>query len=1028
MREILGMAIVLFAVLAFICLITGDALFYTLGSSVRGFLLALFGVYSFFVLFDLVLVGLKLTSDKSVIPTKSRKKYFVIRVAVLCVFVIVHLAVSVNVKEGLGFNVSNAYKSGLGGFASTTALGVIGSLLTSPILALASVFGTYALYSIILLLCLAYVFKNLIFSVKRSPKENVARGSGRGDRHDNKKDKRTGDGIVEEAPLIADEGFVESRQKRGFFISEDSAFAKKSKKDVAEGARNADTTFTGRFEFKGEQSKATAPVKETEPRRPIFVDGGEKIDLRTRKDSVQDMGRSYDDYVGRVKRTDVSGVIPREDNGVRPIDGEFVRNVYTVPVDRPEGRDNGERTSVETSPFGTRTDSREETRNVFGGRFGVAEDASENNYSDITRNETPSDRSGNDAFTDLGDDRANSFLRGDPTESKDGDDEMNVRYGEIKDFERPLRGVKDREPDPVDKEDDGDGNTDDFPDEDIEKTNVPPYRGGSFTKEPVRDPSPMRGEQISIFNKPKPKFVIPDDGSEPIENMPVDYDYKRPPVTLLSDYKQDDQQTWEERGRQKWCAETIVKVIKVKKNIDVVVEDIVTGPAVTRYDISIPDTVSPSEIYSTRQDLSFRLQTGGELRMYSIPYTSHIGIEIANRFPRTVGLKEVLMSDSYEKAAQKSGLHFVYGEDLLGNAITMNINAMPHLLVCGTTGSGKSICLNTMLVSLIYRYSPAEFRLIIIDPKKVEFKNFKNLPHLVFNDILGLDNRAIAVLEWAVNEMDRRYDLFADLGYKDIFEFNRYAAEKGEKKMPCILILIDEFAELVMAQPQNKKKIETYIGRLAQKARSAGISLICATQRASVNVITGSIKANIASRICFKTSSPVDSRVILDEQGADKLLGRGDGLYKTTEDSTLHRGQGAFISNEEVKKVVAYVVENNKCYYDNKLLETINAAANEDEEDKDMPRSSAVKANPTRPDEVDEDYKRALCFAIKRKVVSGSSLRTILRIGYNKSATIINWMEKMGYITPILENRMRNVLFTREEYENTYGEFIEDID
>ena len=357
----------------------------------------------------------------------------------------------------------------------------------------------------------------------------------------------------------------------------------------------------------------------------------------------------------------------------------------------------------------------------------------------------------------------------------------------------------------------------------------------------------------------------------------------------------------------------------------------------------------------------------------------------------------------------------------------MNINAMPHLLVCGTTGSGKSVCLNVLLVSLLYRYSPAELRIIIVDPKKVEFKNFKGIPHLVFNEILGTDNRTVAVLEWVVQEMERRYDFIGDNGCKDIFEYNDRAENEGGRKMPCLLVLIDEYADLVMAQQQNKKKIENYIERLAQKARAAGISLICATQRASVSVISGSIKTNIISKICFQTNSGVDSRVILDEQGAEKLLGHGDALYRTSGSGSLKRGQGAFMSNEEVKKVVAYIIENNKAYFDNKLLQTISDAANSDEEET-LNKPQPVRGLPSRPDEVDEDFKRALRFAIKRQVVSGSSLRTMLRIGYNKSASIIAWMERMGYISPITENRMRKVQITRDDYERVYGEFVEDFD
>lgn len=1009
LKEVGGMALVLFSVLSFLCLITGDALFYTLGASVQGFLLGLFGVYAFFVLFDLALLGLKLASGRSVVAKRFTKKYFVIRVTIICVFAILHLAISHKPDLDFGGRIAAAYTGGLSGFSGTTVAGVLGTLLTTPIISLASYFGTYFLYGVTVLLCIAYVFGKNFFAVfkkggkpapksKRQPKKPVAKKAS---------------GYEEDEEDEEDDG-EDDASYEPYFFDEDGAFLKKSKKEMQSGAINDITPFTGEFLFKdGKSSPQEPPARENassgrsardEVGRFSYVEAdgyGDyegKIDLKKQKDSVGGIGRDFSDYgyddktIGSFgKRSDVSDYIPREDGFSEiPDDAASDDKVYTVPFEKPD--------AVRSKTYSE--DNVDEYDDTPGDDYGDRGYYNENNDDDF--NAGKEDRGARSYF----DQERDSMT--DENEDIFGQDEFSdfndvrIKTAEVKTFEREEE-------------------------EDDEYDDYPPQRIQHIRTESARIPQEPSNRFFSgIGNEGrKMEYEIPaDDGSEPIENMPIDYKYNAPPIDLLEEYKQDPQKAWEETNRQRWCIDTIIKVIKTKKNIDVQVENVTIGPAVSRYDISVPEPHGPTEILALRQDLAFRLQTGDELRMYSVPYTSYIGIEIKNKHARTVGLRESLLSENYANTATKKGLHFVFGEDLLGNTIVMDLNSMPHLLVCGTTGSGKSVCLNVMLISLMYRYSPAELRLIIVDPKMVEFQNFKGAPHLVFNEILGIDDRTISVLEWCVEEMERRYRIMANSGCKDVFEYNK---KTKDKKMPCLLILIDEYADLVNAQQQNKKKIENCVDRLAAKARAAGISLVLAMQRASAAVVSGSIKTNIISRICFQTGSGVDSRVILDEQGAEKLLGSGDALYRLKGAGNLQRGQGAYLSNDEAKKVLDYIIENNKCYYDNKLLQEINDSVRQEEEGEVIGSSrSAIRGIPTRPDEVDEDYKLALRFAIKRQVVSGSSLRTQLRIGYNKSASIINWMEKMGYISPILENRMRKVLFTREDYEETYGEFIED--
>ena len=1002
-KEVSGMALVLFSVLSLLCLITGDALFYTLGTSVQGFLLGVFGVYSFFVLADLALWGLKLASGKSVVSKRVRKKYFLIRVAIVCVFAILNLAISLKAEATFGEQISAAYTGGLAGFAGTSVAGVFGVFLNAPLVALASYFGTYFLYGVTILLCVAYVFGEKILSVFAKKDKRPAKPQ--------KKGKKTTDTEIDDVGEITYEPY---------FFDEDGSFMKKSKKEIQSRVINNITPFTGEFYFKDdpqpEKSGAQSYARPAaDPRGEIgkysyvdadgYGDNDGKIDLKKQKDKLGGLGSDFSDYgYGNYsgdygKRSEVSGVIQKEGdfkNALDEIDDD--KKVYTVPFDKG---DIAPATHREQSDAEFYSDSGENDGISKRDLYGETYDGGYGNGG------FDGDNNGGAAAYFGAKDRSDAVNAEEDIFDKEEDfsdfSDVYPKKTEVKTFERERGGDTDG------------GYYDGY---------GPAARGArSFYGEDNAKDTPEFVSGVAR-NNPPVENEIADDGSEPIENMPLDYQYNAPPIDILEEYKQDPQKAWEETTRQKWCIDTIIKVIKTKKNIDVQVENVTTGPAVSRYDISVPEPHGPSEILALRQDLAFRLQTGDELRMYSVPRTSYIGIEIANKHARTVGLRDSLLSQDYADTMGKSGLHFIFGEDLLGNTIVMDLNSMPHLLVCGTTGSGKSVCLNVMLISLMYRYSPAELRIIIVDPKMVEFQSFKGAPHLVFNEILGTDDRTISVLDWCVEEMERRYKAMANLGCKDIFEYNK---KTKEKKMPCLLILIDEYADLVNAQQQNKKKIETCIDRLAAKARAAGISLVLAMQRASASVISGTIKTNIVSRICFQTGSGVDSRVILDEQGAEKLLGKGDALYRLKGAGNLKRGQGAFMSNDEAKNVLNYIIENNKCYYDNKLLKAINDSVRQEEEGEVIGSSrSAIRGMPSRPDEVDEDYKLALRFAIKRQVVSGSSLRTTLRIGYNKSAAIINWMEKMGYISPILENRMRKVLFTREDYENTYGEFIED--
>ena len=518
--------------------------------------------------------------------------------------------------------------------------------------------------------------------------------------------------------------------------------------------------------------------------------------------------------------------------------------------------------------------------------------------------------------------------------------------------------------------------------------------------------------------------------------MPLNYKYTPPKLDLLKDYTPDEKALWEERKRQEFCKQKIVSVYK-NKNIDVEVVNVVSGSTTTRFDIAIPEDIKLSDVFALQNDLSFRLKTGGELKMYSIPRTEYIGIEIASEARQTVGMRKVFESPATKSVNFAKGTFFMLGEDVLGAPIYLNLMDMPHLLICGATGTGKSVCLNTLLVSLMYRYSPEELRFIIVDPKRVEFNEYQGLPHLVFDYILGFDDngkatKAIAVLEWAVQEMERRYTYLADNRCKDIKEYN--ARKDVKRKIPYLIILIDEFSDFIMASPESRRAIEVSVGRLAQKARAAGISLILATQRPSVDVISGSIKTNIPSRICFKTSSPTDSRVVIDKNGAELLLSKGDCMFKTTQDSNLKRAQGALITTDELKAVIEFIKTHNECYFDNAILDKINKVAanveNGGEADDELPTPNKLPSGVNRmslePAAADDLTKRSLRLAISRGSISTSLLRTFFRIGYNRANSIVLWLERMNYVSPPLDNQTRKAIMTKEQYVQVFGDFVED--
>ena len=428
-------------------------------------------------------------------------------------------------------------------------------------------------------------------------------------------------------------------------------------------------------------------------------------------------------------------------------------------------------------------------------------------------------------------------------------------------------------------------------------------------------------------------------------------------------------------------------------NVRARVVNVTQGPAVTRFEVYPEPGVKVSKVTNLMDDLKLSL-AAQDMRMEApIPGKHTIGIEIPNRKSKPVFLRELLESETFQN--HPSPLAVAMGLDISGQPVVTDLRKMPHGLIAGQTGSGKSVCINSMLVSLLYKATPQEVKLMLIDPKMVELAPYNRIPHLVSPVITDV-KAATAALKWAVEEMERRYELFVHAGVRDITKFNEHAEQAGQyaNKLPYILIIIDELADLMMMSPAD---VEEAICRIAQKARACGIHLIVATQRPSVDVITGLIKANIPTRVAFSVSSQVDSRTIIDSAGAEKLLGRGDMLFAENGSSKTIRLQGTFVTDDEIDLVVGHVRKEQQPNYLFEQEELLNRAQ--------------------VSEETDELFFEACEYVVSQHSASTSSIQRRFRVGYNRAARLIEMMEQQGFISESRGSKPREVLISEEDLE-----------
>ncbi len=495
----------------------------------------------------------------------------------------------------------------------------------------------------------------------------------------------------------------------------------------------------------------------------------------------------------------------------------------------------------------------------------------------------------------------------------------------------------------------------------------------------------------------------PEEKDEAIKNSSgieiTDEGYRFPPLSLLNEPRFEDTKT--ASSDLDATAAHLVDTLR-SFGVETRIVDISRGPAVTRYELQPSAGVKISKITNLANDIALNLAVAGVRIEAPIPNKAAVGIEVPNKQTCGVTVREVIESPAFSNS--KSNLTVALGRDIAGNVVVADIAKMPHGLIAGATGSGKSVCINSIIVSLLYKSSPDDVKLLLIDPKVVELGIYNGIPHLLV-PVVTDPRKASGALGWAVSEMEKRYKMFADNNVRDLSGYNKLAEQSDTlTKMPQIVIIIDELADLMMTAP---REVEESICRIAQKARAAGMHLLIATQRPSVDVVTGLIKANVPSRIAFTVSSQVDSRTILDVGGAEKLLGRGDMLFSPVGATKANRVQGCFVSDEEVEAVVEYVKSDHTSEYDEDVMNEIERqAAIEKKQKTGLPEDGPAD---------DPMLQNAIAVVVEAGQASTSLLQRKLKLGYARAARIIDEMSERGIIGPFEGAKPRQVLISKEQ-------------
>ena len=495
--------------------------------------------------------------------------------------------------------------------------------------------------------------------------------------------------------------------------------------------------------------------------------------------------------------------------------------------------------------------------------------------------------------------------------------------------------------------------------------------------------------------------------AEIAENMAgSEAEYRYPPVSLLHENGGENHMAAgaELRNNSRRLAETLASF-----GVDAKAGDVIHGPSVTRYEFTLDQGVKLSKITNLQDDIALALGASG-VRIAAVPNKiSVVGIEVPNKTVTPVLIRDVIESRDFMEHPSKTA--FALGRDIGGRNIIGNIEKLPHVLIAGTTGSGKSVCTNSLIISLLYKSTPDEVRFIMVDPKMVELAPYNGIPHLLI-PVVTDPKKAAGALQWAVFEMMKRYKTFSENGVKKLEEYNKLAAVREDlEKLPSVVVVIDELADLMLVAA---KEVEESICRVAQMGRAAGVHLVIATQRPSADVITGLMKANIPSRIAFAVASSLESRIILDTTGAEKLVGKGDMLYAPLGEGKPTRVQGCFISPEEIEDVVSYVKETGEANYSQEVIAQIEQSVQEKENKGSKGASAAAD---TESSDEDELLPAAVDVVLETGQASVSMLQRRLKLGYSRAARLVDQMEERGIVGPFEGSKPRQLLITRAQWD-----------
>ncbi len=1049
-KETVGMTLMLFSAILFFIAVTGKYVFGEIGLAISAFLVGLFGYFVYFLLVLLFYISLRLVSGKKLLPRK-----WVIRTTlfVAAVFLIVHAATAEKFYgASYGGYLAGCWSAAGESLAAGTGGGAVFGIVAFPVRHLLSLAGEYILFAILALLAAFYLLMLTPLSrlVKRSSaprkeekavRERENAGLSFDDLEEPSRTPMSEDKPIEQ-PYAPPAAYApepvrdERRTSREILFGDDPAanyrnnliYDKNSSfnRDRGIPARQNDAPASDGPTYSGSFSHAAEDLRPPMPRRVVETgDDGDDFNYPAAPSfRAPSVTPAPHDYYSHDVETDysASGEASEEPAPILPEEQEPVRPSFRAPdpEPRPEPglREDPPMPHTFTDPFarrgtpdgeepsfGRRDDlSGGERDDVFGparGREDFGDGFGESRGRELPSDDLTSAR-GREDFGDGFGERRGRELSSDDLTSARGREDFGDGFGESRGRERSsddLTSARGRE-DFGEELGESRGAEDDLFDA---------SRGRSaaniFDDDALPEEETPAAEEI-------PTRAVRGLGEKPAAPAPkkkhVYKKYKRPDVDLLNTYDDRVELSNEIIGRTSGIILDTLRNYKIETQII----GVKAGPSVTRYDLAMPQSGTISQMTRYADEIALYLEVSG-VNMYANPEVRGISIEVP--VPKdqraTVGLRSIIQSEEFNRS-KPDALTFALGKDIEGRSVCGNITEMTHILVAGMTGSGKSVTMHAMLISMLYKYSPEELRLILIDPKQTEFTIYEGLPHLMINEIITQPQRAVTALNWAIKEMERRYTLFNEktrsgIAVSKIDEYNANLVGE-EERLPKIVIVVDEFGDLMLVA---KKEIEERIQRLAQKARAAGIHLVLATQRPDATVITGVIKSNLPTRISLSVDSELNSRIMLDEGGAEHLLGNGDMLIKMS--GKARRAQGAFLNPTERQRVVNFVKENNEAYFDDSAAEYI-------DRDGESGGGGGSSFDGDGAD-VSKQYIRALATVIKVGQASISLIQRKCGVGYNHAGKIIEWMEAMGYISAFEGAKARTVLLTKEEFEAKYG-------